>query len=101
MAYRLVRTLVYKRGVGIRETVWVGAAHAAVLSWASPSYHPCRRRTPRCSGGRYLVITPAGGARRGALVGVAHGARAPRVAAAAHGGVAALALPRQHRGQQH
>eukprot|EP00964_Phaeocystis_antarctica_P080406 scaffold50214_cov65-Phaeocystis_antarctica.AAC.3 len=24
MAYRLVRTLVYKRGVGIRETVWVG-----------------------------------------------------------------------------
>ena len=23
MAYRLVRTLVYKRGVGIRETVWV------------------------------------------------------------------------------
>ena len=22
MAYRLVRTLVYKRGVGIRETVW-------------------------------------------------------------------------------
>eukprot|EP00964_Phaeocystis_antarctica_P107914 scaffold72570_cov44-Phaeocystis_antarctica.AAC.1 len=22
--YRLVRTLVYKRGVGIRETVWVG-----------------------------------------------------------------------------
>ena len=24
MAYRLVRSLVYKRGVGIRETVWVG-----------------------------------------------------------------------------
>ena len=24
MAYRLVRTLVYTRGVGIRETVWVG-----------------------------------------------------------------------------
>ena len=24
MTYRLVRTLVYKRGVGIRETVWVG-----------------------------------------------------------------------------
>ena len=24
MAYRLVRTLVYKCGVGIRETVWVG-----------------------------------------------------------------------------
>ena len=28
MAYRLVRTLVYTRGVGIRETVWVG-----VWSW--------------------------------------------------------------------
>ena len=24
MAYRLVRSSVYKRGVGIRETVWVG-----------------------------------------------------------------------------
>ena len=24
MAYRLVRSLVYKRGVGIRETDWVG-----------------------------------------------------------------------------
>ena len=24
MAYRLVRCLVYTRGVGIRETVWVG-----------------------------------------------------------------------------
>ena len=24
MAYRLVRSLVYRRGVGIRETVWVG-----------------------------------------------------------------------------
>ena len=24
MAYNLVRTLVHKRGVGIRETVWVG-----------------------------------------------------------------------------
>ena len=23
MAYRLVRSLVYERGVGIRETVWV------------------------------------------------------------------------------
>ena len=27
MAYRLVRTLVYKRGVGIRETVWVESTH--------------------------------------------------------------------------
>jgi hypothetical protein len=24
MAYRLVRSLVYTRGVGIRETIWVG-----------------------------------------------------------------------------
>ena len=38
MAYRLVRSLVYKRGVGVRETVWVGrtnvwsAAHRKVVS---------------------------------------------------------------------
>ena len=34
VAYRLVRTLAYKRGVGIRETVWVG--------------RPATHRTPGC-----------------------------------------------------
>ena len=35
MAYRLVRTLVYKRGVGIRETVWVGVGFSE-----SKDFHP-------------------------------------------------------------
>ena len=37
VAYRLVRTLVYMRGVGIRETVWVGVwfRYEAILSTES------------------------------------------------------------------
>ena len=49
MAYRLVRSLVYKRGVGIRETVWVGVwfgKSTSVLVGLFLPAEPRRRSVP-------------------------------------------------------
>ena len=60
MAYRLVRTLVYKRGVGIRETVWVGVwfgKSTSVLVFST--YVALYRRYPRSGSASYLPTRAA------------------------------------------
>jgi hypothetical protein len=70
MANRLVRSLVYKRGVGIRETVWVGvwfgktnSVGVDIFLHAEP-----RRRSESCCMGFWMAALVAAMGRLGPCV---------------------------------
>ena len=84
MAYRLVRTLVHKRGVGIRETVWVGVwfgKSTSVLVGLFLHAEPRRRSELPCTEFWMAAVVAASEARWGRVfamgraAGVGGGAR--------------------------
>jgi hypothetical protein len=84
MAYRLVRSLVYKRGVGIRETVWVGVCFGKTKSVGVDLFLHAepRRRSELLHGvldggvgGRHGSLGPVCVSAMGRAAGVGDGAR--------------------------